>query len=85
MKIICQRGDTENLEPTITLPPVMTFGSLKTSIAEATNILLQNLVLSLKGKERHLGDKADIHEAWSPEDLVAVCERECLSEGNYLV
>ena len=73
---------SEPMEFKISFPRHSTYGMLRKQLSQMTGILPADLLIIIKGEEWVMGDCEVIAEVWSPEDLVAVCEKGTKLDGK---
>ena len=73
---------SEPMEFKISFPRHSTHGMLRKQLSQMTGILPADLLIIIKGEEWVMGDCEVIAEVWSPEDLLAVCEKGTKLDGK---
>ena len=67
---------SEPMEFKISFPHHTTYGMLRTQLPQMTGIFPADQLIIIKGEEWVKEDCEEITEVCSPEDLIAVCEKE---------
>ena len=73
---------SEPVEFKVSFPCHSTYGMLRTQLSQMTGILPADQFIIIKGEEWIMEDCEVITEVWSPEDLVAVCEKGTKLDGK---
>ena len=73
---------SEPVEFKVSFPRHSTYGMLRTQLSQMTGILPADQLIIIKGEEWIMEDCEVITEVWSPEDLVAVCEKGTKVDGK---
>ena len=73
---------SEPVEFKVSFPRHSTYGMLRTQLSQMTGILPADQLIIIKGEEWIMEDCEVITEVWSPEDLVAVCEKGTKLDGK---
>ena len=81
MKVI-RHGRDSPVEFSINVPNCLTFGKLHQRLSQMTGIQPENQLLIIKGVEWVMEDYQMISEVWSPQELVAISEKDakCISK-----
>ena len=75
-------NESELVEFKLSFSRLSTYGMLRKQLSQMTGILPADQLIIIKGEEWVMEDSAVITEVWSPEDLVAVCEKGTKLEGK---
>jgi len=74
--------ESEPVEFKISFSRLSTYGMLRKQLSQMTGILPADQLIIIKGEEWVMEDREVITEVWSPEDLVAVCEKGTKLDGK---
>ena len=81
MKVI-RHGRDSPVEFSINVPNCLTFGKLCQQLSQMTGIQPENQLLIIKGVEWVMEDYQMISEVWSPQELVAISEKDAKCIGK---
>ena len=81
MKVI-RHGHDGPVEFSINVPYCSTFGKLRRQLSQMTGIQPENQLLIIKGVEWVMEDYQMISEVWSPQELVAISEKDAKCNGK---
>lgn len=73
---------SEPVEFKISFSRHSTYGMLRKQLSQMTGILPADQVIIIRGEEWVMEDREVITEVWSPDDLVAVCEKGTKLDGK---